>query len=81
MIEGGRPLIAEQPGNLRERNAGLLNVLEGQAVSQTIDDPFVACVLLAQLLRERSLGQPQRLGDPLSVGFAVRQQFLQFVLD
>ena len=81
MIKGGWPLIAEQPGNLRERDAGLLDVLQRQTVSQTVDDLFVACVLLTQFLRERSLGQPQRLGDPLSVGFAVRQQFLQFVLD
>ena len=50
-------------------------------MSQTIDDLFVTCLLLTQLLRERSLGQPQRLGDPLSVGFAVRQQFQRFVLD
>jgi hypothetical protein len=45
-------------------------------VPQTIDDPFVACVFFTELLRERSLSQPQRLGDRLPVGFAVRQQFL-----
>ena len=66
---------------MRDRNAGLLDVLERQALPQTIDDLFVACVLFTELLRERSLSQPQRLGDPLPVGFAVRQQFLHFVLD
>jgi hypothetical protein len=50
MIEGGRrSLIAEQPGHLRDRNAGLLDVLERQAVSQTIDDLFVARVLLSYI--------------------------------
>ena len=65
MIEGSRSLIAQQPGDLCDRNAGLLDVFERQALPQTIGDLFVACVLFTELLRERSLSQPQRLGEPI----------------
>jgi hypothetical protein len=80
MIEGGRPLKPSNQAICASKTLGSL-MYWSQALSQTIDDLFVARVLLTQLLREGSLGQPQRLGDPLSVGFALRRQFLQFVLD
>lgn len=53
-------LIAKQPSNLRERYVPLLDVLEREAMSQTIDDTVEACVLLSQPLGERSLAQAQR---------------------
>jgi len=65
MIEGSGALVAEQPSDLCDRNARLLDVLERQALPQTIDDLFVACVLFTELLRERSLSQPERLGEPI----------------
>jgi hypothetical protein len=43
VIERGRSLIAQQPGNLRKRKAGLLDVLERKASSQAIDDLVVVC--------------------------------------
>ena len=79
MIEEGRSFIAEQPGNLRDRNARRLGVFECEASPEAIDVIVIACVLLTQLLRKRSLSQPRRLGDPLPDGFAVRQRFLHFV--
>jgi hypothetical protein len=61
MTEGSRPLTAEQPSNLRDRNARLLDVFEREASAQVIDDMILARVLLTELLRKGSLSQPQRL--------------------
>jgi hypothetical protein len=65
MTEGSRPLTAEQPSNLRDRNARLLDVFEREASAQVIDDMILARVLLTELLRKGSLSQPQRLRAPL----------------
>jgi hypothetical protein len=45
IVERSGSLIAEQPGNLRERNVPLLDVLESKATSQTINNVVEVCVL------------------------------------
>jgi len=81
MIERGRPLVAQQPGNLRKRYASFLYVLAREALPQLIHNLLVSCTLVRQFARERSLAKAQRLGNPVSLCLAVRQQLLRLVLD
>jgi hypothetical protein len=66
---------------LVKRNAGLLDVLERKAMSQTINNVAEAYVFLSQPFRERLRAQPQCFRHSLPVGFAMMQQLVQFIFD
>ncbi len=55
MIERGRSLISEQPGDLRKRYASFLYVLEREASPQLIQNLLISCALVGQFAGERSL--------------------------
>ena len=54
MIERRASLIAQQPGHLRKRYARSLDVLQGEAPPQLVDNVLEGCALAGQFPRQRS---------------------------
>jgi hypothetical protein len=81
MIEGGRLFISEQPRNLRDRYARVVDVLEREAAAQLIDDLRISRALVGQPSHERSLAESERFCDRPSADLTVRQQLLHLVLN
>jgi hypothetical protein len=61
MIEGGLPLITEEPSNLRRLDAGLLEILQREA--QLVDNFGEIRPFFREPARHRSGADGQRLGD------------------
>ena len=81
VIERSRSLVAEQPRNLRKRQASFLYALTREALPQLIHNLLVSRTLVGQFARERSLAKAQRPGDGISSCLAVREQLMHLALD
>src|SRR5262249_58942594 len=81
MIERGRPLVAEQPSDLRERHAWLLQVLKREASPQLIHDLAKCGAFISQPSGERANAEGQSFRDRLRLRLAMRQESFHLVLD
>src|SRR5208337_4635767 len=61
MVERGRSLVAQQPGNLRKGHTGLLEILERQSAPQLVYDLLVGRSLDIEPARKRSHAHAERL--------------------
>ena len=80
MIEGGLPLISEEPSNLRRLEARLLEILKRKTVPQLVDDFGEIRSFFREPARHRSGADRQRLGDRFNIDLTMEQQALDLVL-
>src|SRR5271165_3730179 len=81
MVERGRSLVAQQPGNLRKGHTGLLEILERQSAPQLVYDLLVGRSLDIEPARKRSHAHAERLCDGSLLRLAMRQEFFRLFLD
>jgi hypothetical protein len=71
MIERGRTLLAEQPGNLPKRHPRIVEILSREALPQLVDDLAVCCAFISKSSREGAQAEGQSLRHVFGFGFAI----------
>src|SRR5262245_41365881 len=81
MREGAWVAIAEQPGDLRNANVALAEILLREAQPQILQHVEEADTFAREAARERAVAQPHALRDIRERRLAMRQQRHHGVLD
>jgi len=74
-------VIAEQPRNLRNRQFLFSQIAPGKVDPEAFQDPGKSQAFRRQVSRQCSLTYSEAAGDPAGAGFAVRQQWHDFVFN
>ena len=81
MIERGRALVAEEIGDLRQRETALSQILVRKAAPHSVHDLGEARAIVGQSPRQRSAAERQRLRYSLRPRLPVRQKALNLAFD